>query len=44
MGELVLSEEFKFNSETQMTIDLSEQKPGIYFLKVGDFTKKIIRL
>lgn len=44
MGEEVYSKEYQLNSEIPFTIDLSEQFAGMYYLRIGNCTQKIIKL
>lgn len=44
MGQEIFSKEYYLNSEIDLTIDLSDQFAGIYFLKIGNSIQRIIRL
>lgn len=43
LGEEEFSKEFKFVSDTPIKIDLRGLPAGMYFLKIGDFTERIIK-
>ena len=43
LGEAVLSKEVNVAADSPFTIDMSDHLAGIYFLRVGNCTKRIIR-
>jgi len=44
LGEEVFSKEYHMDSKTPLTIDISDQKSGIYFLRIGNCTERLIKL
>ena len=44
MGEEVFSKEYDLNSGLDFTIDISLEKAGIYFIRIGNCTRRIIKL
>jgi uncharacterized repeat protein (TIGR03803 family) len=43
LGEVVSSQEVNLVADSPVTIDISEQQAGLYFLRVGNRVKKLIR-
>jgi hypothetical protein len=44
LGDEVFKLVYHLDSEMPLTINLSDQKAGIYFLRIGNCTQRIIRL
>ncbi|MFT6150417.1 MAG: putative repeat protein (TIGR03803 family) [Saprospiraceae bacterium] len=42
IGDIIHSEELKLSSSSKVIIDLSKQKNGVYLVKVGNVTKRLI--
>lgn len=42
IGDIIYCEELELSSSSKVTIDLSKQKNGVYLIKVGSITKRLI--